>query len=355
MNIKKYEVLLIITLIGISKTKKNKKMASNDDFVENPVVGTEKKTTPKNKNNSAWKRQINNRIMDTLRSTPDEGAAQAAPEEGAARAAADSSFIVSSTLSYGEKKKTNYVPLSFEAECSFATHVDENGVCNAQYFDHVDKINKMLIKKNNNEVWTKQEEIKFNLYEKNFKLLKRFLSFEHFKFNKMDRYDFPYLHNHYFSNQRYEWDINDGITMDLISHLMTSKNHSRYNLIYVYFNFLITFFMIHQKKLFKEPVIREKIADFFFMIAVLSFSLELKAPILPSSSDIMIISKTLATLSNGNLFYTIENVNRALEESNETMRFTLTRKLQFYSNKCPGRNTKTKKEEKTEETEEANE
>lgn len=330
-------------------------MASQDDFentVAVPDTGNVTKNTQK-KNGGVWKRQVNNKIMETLCASP-------APEPGAGRAASTETppeelpSVVTSTIHFGGKtqkmKKEGYIPVSFDTECEFMTHTDSSGRYNVQYCDHISSIQRILTKKSNGVELTKQDEIKFQVYEKNLKTLKRFLSFKYFKYNRIHEHTFTSLFKHYFENNRYVWNDTDGITDDLINHLLLSKNHKFYNIKYIYLNFLITFLIIHQKKLFKDSNIREKVGDFFFLVAVLQFSLEIQPNVLPSSQNIMIMCKALAHLSNKNLFYTVENVNTEIEHLGESIRLVPTQNLEFYSNKCPVRKTESSTEE-TKETE----
>lgn len=339
--------------IIIQKQTKKEKMASQDDFentVAVPDSGNVSKNTQK-KSGGAWKRQVNNKIMETLCAAP-------APEPGAGRAASTETSpqelpsIVSSTIRFGEgtkkMKKEGYTYVSFDTECEFMTQTDSSGRYNVQYCDHISSIQRIFTKKSNGVELTRQDEIKFQVYEKNLKTLKRFLSFKYFKYNRIHEHTFTSLFKHYFENNRYVWNERDGITDDLINHLLLSKNHKFYNIKYIYLNFLLTFLIIHHQKLYKDTNIRERVGDFFFLVAVLQFSLEIQPNVLPSSQNIMIISKALSQLSNKNLFYTVENVNTEIEHLGESLRLVLTQNLEFYSNKCPARNEETSSEKKKE-------
>ena len=201
-------------------------------------------------------------------------------------------------------------------------HIEDHYRIGREMFNHIEFMENLMKKERN-----ATEDVIYRRAIAILKEMKRFLSVPHFQKSKILNRYVSQLYDEFFERSGFDQEL-------------TSANFEQWNQMDVCFKMIfITLISIfyYRRNLSYDKNIGQRIFDYYFFISVLHFSFEISTERYPTNQEILEVTAALSLLSSKNANYTLDNVNRQLEEIGSSLQFQYREgsSLRFYANRCP--------------------
>jgi hypothetical protein len=157
--------------------------------------------------------------------------------------------------------------------------------------------------------------------------VKKFLNMKPLQYVRFVERPFKDLYHEIFMNSKFD----EAITPEVIDYWMGMDSVFK-----ILFNTLISIFT-YRMNLQNDRRIGKRVDDFFFLNATIQFAFQIHSDDFPTNIEFYQVMVALATLSDEDKNFSIENVNAQLEKDGSPIRFaTGNRNLEFFKDRCYG-------------------